>query len=127
MASISTLLHTALFGTLVGRDQFGNRYYRSKKKSYGQGVGKPNTERRWVIYRGVAEPSKVPPAWHGWLHHITDDVPPETARTSDTKYAWEKEHLPNLTGTSFAYRPPGHVTQGAKRSKATGDYEAWKP
>jgi NADH:ubiquinone oxidoreductase subunit len=40
---------------------------------------------------------------------------------------WEKEHLPNLTGTAAAYRPPGSLLGGGQRAPATGDYEAWQP
>src|SRR3546814_3251531 len=72
-----------------------------------------------LAYNGLAEASKVPPEWHGWLHHLTDTPPEATA----PRYAWQKEHMPNLTGTRYAYRPPGHVLQGGKRERATGDYE----
>ena len=40
---------------------------------------------------------------------------------------WQKPHRPNMTGTSEAYRPPGHISSGQKRDAATGDYEAWSP
>jgi NADH:ubiquinone oxidoreductase subunit len=40
---------------------------------------------------------------------------------------WQREHLPNLTGTHEAYRPPGHTLEGGRRSSATGDYEPWSP
>jgi len=103
----------------VGTDPYGNKYYRSKaRKGY-------NHERRWVIYKGQPEASAVPPEWHGWLHHQTDAVP--DANTQSFRRVWQKPHMPNLTGTNQAYRPPGHVLSGGKRDKATGDYEAWKP
>ena len=35
--------------------------------------------RRWVLYNGEAEASRIPPAWHGWMHHRTD-VPPTRGR-----------------------------------------------
>ena len=34
-------------------------------------------ERGWVIYNGYAEASRVPPSWHGWLHHTVDVAPTE--------------------------------------------------
>ncbi|MGH6798662.1 MAG: NADH:ubiquinone oxidoreductase subunit NDUFA12, partial [Roseiarcus sp.] len=43
------------------------------------------------------------------------------------KYSWQKPHLPNLTGTPLAYRPPGSVLEGGHRAPATGDYEPWTP
>jgi NADH:ubiquinone oxidoreductase subunit len=51
-------------------------------------------------------------------------LPPEGG---PAKRPWQKDHLPNLTGTAAAYRPPGHILQGGQRDKATGDYEPWVP
>ena len=122
-ATLGTRFYTALFGQFVGKDEFGNRYYRTR--SIAKHVGRPGKERRWVIYNGIAEPSKIPPSWHGWMHYTTDHIP--TDADMQPRYEWEKTHLPNLTGTDLAYRPPGHITRGGKRDKATGDYEAWSP
>lgn len=103
---------------LVGEDEFGNRYYRAPELYEGQG------ERRWVIYKGEAEGSKVPPAWHGWMTH-TVDVPP--SEESFTPRAWQKPHRPNQTGTPQAYRPPGSILAANERPRATGDYQPWMP
>jgi NADH:ubiquinone oxidoreductase subunit len=81
------------------------------------------SERRWVLYKGEAEASKVPPEWHAWLHYTTDKVPDPKRR----RRPWEKPHQPNLSGTAQAYRPPGHVLQGGRRARGTGDYEPWTP
>ncbi len=104
-------------GELVGEDSFGNKYYREKGPESLK-------ERRWVIYKGLPEASKVPAEWHGWLHH-TIEKPTPVARIK--RWPWEKDHLPNLSGTAYAYRPPGHFYAGGKRMPATGDYEAWRP
>lgn len=116
--TIGTRLFTWLKGERVGTDAFGNVYYRERGGKAGP------RERRWVLYAGEAEASKVPPEWHIWLHH-TVDTPPESRPR--TPHAWEQPHLPNLTGTAAAYRPPGHVLAGGRRAKATGDYEPWRP
>ena len=71
-ATFGTLLWTRRYGELVGEDQAGNRYYRTKGGAIDPSL---RVERRWVIYNGVAEASAIPPEWHGWMHHI-DDVPP---------------------------------------------------
>jgi NADH:ubiquinone oxidoreductase subunit len=124
MTTIGTLLFTWLRGEQVGSDASGNRYYRLKgARPLLKGGGMDSRERRWVIYNGIVEASKVPPEWHGWLHHSTNDLPPADLR----KRAWEKDHLPNLTGTTLAYRPPGSVLKGGVRARATGDYEPWMP
>ena len=122
-ASMGTRLYTWLRGEVVGRDQFGNSYYREK----GGGRVHPDSlrrERRWVIYDGEIEASRVPPDWHAWLHHTSDETPPEGGLP---KKPWQKEHQPNLSGTDQAYRPPGHTLAGGRRARGTGDYEPWKP
>jgi len=115
--SLGTRLFTWLHGELVGTDSFGNRYYRDKRTA-GQG-----RERRWVLYKGEPEASKVPPEWHAWLHR-TIDQPPTGPRQP---IPWEKPHTPNRTGTAEAYRPSGSLLEAGRRPHATGDYEAWRP
>jgi len=123
--TIGTRLYTWWKGELVGTDQFGNRYYREKnQRALIKGGGRESREKRWVIYEGSAEASKVPSEWHGWLHHIAADVP---SMDPAARRPWQKEHLPNLTGTALAYRPPGSVLKGGKRARAAGDYEPWSP
>ena len=102
----------------VGQDDQGNKYYEERKPSL------EGRKRRYVIYNGYAEPSKVPPDWHGWLHHTFDKPPTEAPLPAKP---WEKPHKPNLTGTLGAYRPPGSLSEGGERAKSSGDYEAWKP
>ncbi len=115
---IGTILHIWINGELVGTDEFGNRYYRAKNKKL---LGR---ERRWCLYKGGDEASKVPPEWHAWLHHT---VPEPLTHLSTQMKPWQKEHEPNHTGTAAAYRPAGHASRGSQRARATGDYEAWTP
>ena len=123
MTTIGTLLFTWLRGEQVGSDASGNKYYRLKgARPLVKGGGMDSRERRWVIYNGEPEGSKVPSEWHAWLHHMVDVVPQPRQH-----YAWEKPHLPNLTGTPGAYHPPGSVLLGGHRARATGDYEPWRP
>ena len=118
MATIGTLIHSFFNGELVGTDEFSNRYYRSKKgKLHGR-------QRRWVIYKGRPEASKVPAEWHSWLHHTSAD--PLTDAAAQSK-RWQQPHTENATGTIDAYRPQGHDLSGGKRAAATGDYEPWRP
>jgi NADH:ubiquinone oxidoreductase subunit len=116
-ATIGTRLFTWFRGRRIGRDEFGNRYYEERRLSNGI------RKRRWVMYNGIAEPSKVPPHWHGWLHYTLDAPLTESAH----RYRWQKEHIPNLTGTQNRYLPPGHIDKGARRSAATADYQPWTP
>ncbi len=102
-------------GSEVGRDDQGNIYYRWASKT---------GERRWVIYNGAPEASRIPPEWHLWLHK-TRDLPPSESPL--TPRVWEKAWSPNATGTSAAHLPSGALAVGGKRAKATGDYRAWTP
>jgi NADH:ubiquinone oxidoreductase subunit len=111
-------IYTVLNGNFVGKDLFGNRYYSGSGKKLNK------RERRWVVYRGRPEASKVPSEWHAWLHHTVKD--PLIMAAVNRRY-WQKHHVPNLTGTTRAYRPDGHEIVGGKRVRATGDYEAWSP
>lgn len=116
--TLMTRLYTMVSGGHVGTDSFGNRYFRDRRRRRGK------RERRWVLYNGEVEASKVPPEWHAWLHHTVGDAPPvEPPEKPD----WQKPHLPNMTGTERAHRPPGHISKGGVRDPATGDYESWHP
>lgn len=105
-------------GALVGTDRFGHQYYREKV------VPKGRRERRWVLYNGEPDASKVPAEWHGWLHHNQASALPEGGPSPKP---WQKEHTPNRSGTLQAYRPEGHLLAGGQRARATGDYEPWTP
>lgn len=122
--TLGTRLYTWLYGEQVGRDSAGNCYYRAKKGGGRVHNDSLRHERRWVIYKGEVEASRIPPEWHAWLHHTSDEIPPEGG---PERRPWQKDHLPNLTGSEAAYRPPGHTLKGGQRDKATGDYEPWTP
>lgn len=111
--TIGTALYTMLHGKEVGKDEQGNTYYLSK-----------DGKRRWVIYAGRIEASRIPPEWHAWIHK-TVDVPP--SEKMPERQAWELDHQENQTGAGNAYFPTGSVHAKGERSKATGDYQAWQP
>ena len=113
-ASWTTSLFTKRFGVEVGRDDSGNIYYRHDK----------DTGRRWVIYDGSNDSSRVPPGWNAWLRGTIDEVPSEAL---PAPRAWEQPPVPNLTGTPRAYTPGGSMRGKAERQPATGDYQAWTP
>lgn len=119
--TLNTRFHTWLHGEIVGRDEFGNVYYRTRGGKIDPALG---FERRWVIYAGQSEGSMTPTGWYGWLHH-TVDIPP-TDETY-TPREWQMPYEPNLTGTPRAYRPSGSTLRAGARPPATGDYDAWRP
>ena len=109
--TVGTRFYTWRKGEVVGRDEFGNTYYREAKR-----------DKRWVIYHDVVEASSVPPGWNGWLHHTVDAPLAE----ADTAPVWRKEHVPNLTGTSAAHRPQGHML-GRHHTEGERRYRPWRP
>jgi NADH:ubiquinone oxidoreductase subunit len=111
-ATIGTLLWTRRKGEFVGTDEAGNLYYRER-----------GGWRRWVLYNGEAEASRIPPGWHGWIHHRVDDPPEDSYKPRE----WQKPHEPNLTGSALAYRPPGSVLNPKPKTPARPDYEPWQP
>ncbi len=109
-ATLGTALFSARHGSRVGEDALGNRYFEGKG-------------RRWVMYAGSNDVSRVPPEWYAWLTRqidvVPDDLPPPPK--------FLRPATPNLTGTAAAYRPTGAMEKGGIRQAASGDYQAWTP
>lgn len=110
--TLGTRFFTWRKGQRVGEDEEGNVYYRSAD------------DRRWVVYNGAIDASRIPAGWHGWIHHRVDVAPSEENYEARD---WELAHKQNMTGTSGSYRPKGSVASQEKRPTVTGDYEAWTP
>ncbi|KAI5700144.1 hypothetical protein M8J76_005711 [Diaphorina citri] len=114
LGSAKILLRTddLKFGTLVGVDKLGNKYYENKHYFYGRN--------RWVVYHekfGLNyDGSLVPAEWYGWLHYKTDYLPHEDP--GRPKYKWMAEHTENFSGSNKQYVP-----YSSTRTKI----EAWKP
>ncbi len=110
-ATVNTSLYTRRKGVKVGEDTQGNVFYQTK-----------DGKRRWVMFNGEVEASRIDPDWHGWLHHTFEEAPTERPLAHKP---WEKPHHENLTGTPMAYAPPGSIVRG--QPVARQDYEAWSP
>jgi NADH:ubiquinone oxidoreductase subunit len=117
-ATLGALFDINRRGASVGVDEQGNRYFEERRASL------EGRKRRYVIYSGLAEGSRVPPDWHAWMHHTVDESPNVKPLK---RQAWEKPHVPNMTGTVRAYRPKGALARGGVRAAASADYEAWSP
>ena len=108
--TIGTRIWSFLNGYQVGKDKFGNLYMHNK-----------NDSKRWVLYEGEVDSSKVPPEWNGWLRFTSNEIP-----TTEKRYKWEKEHLKNQTGTKNSYYPSASVFRNP-RNKKRAEYEQWSP
>lgn len=64
--SVGTGLFTRAYGVKVGEDAAGNEYWRTEDDA-----------RRWVLYKGQNDASRVDAEWYGWLHHTFPKPPTE--------------------------------------------------
>ena len=103
--TFGTFLKTLLFGKFVGKDDLGNRYYKSKNDD------------RWVVYSSNIDASKITSDWYLWMHHTIDKIPSK----DEKKYDWQKKHLENQTGSKNAYKPIK-----IKKNENNKKYETWK-
>ncbi|MEG8099282.1 NADH:ubiquinone oxidoreductase subunit NDUFA12 [Candidatus Liberibacter brunswickensis] len=112
--TLGTRFFTWRYGRIIGKDEFGNTYYEGRKDIYG-------FPKRWVIYKGYADPSSIPPMWHGWIHYRRVDVP-----TQEKEYVfnWQKPHRVNFTGSLNSYCPRFNKNNNPN-SKIK--YKAWSP
>tara|TARA_Y100001958_G_C21021330_1_gene397734 strand:- start:19 stop:375 length:357 start_codon:yes stop_codon:yes gene_type:complete len=106
--TVGTFIYTVLFGKFKGKDQFGNKYYQNK------------TGKRWVIYNGEINASKITSDWYSWIHGISKDIP---INLEQNKFSWQKPHKDNKTGTKESYKP----NKISKDNKKFKKYESWKP
>ena len=93
----------------------GNIYYQDKK----------DAARRWVIYAGDNDGSRVPPDWHAVA--ARDDRRTARQRRCRRCASSRQAPTPNLTGTMAAFRPDGALGWGRSGPPSTGDYEPWMP
>ncbi len=112
--SIFFKIYCFFFAKYIGKDEYGNIYYTKKNLSPKNNY----RERRFVIYKGIVEASKVPQEWNSWLHHATK-TPPSIKK----KLSWFKDHSPNLTGSPFAYE----YKDKKKTKKIKNIYSVWSP
>lgn len=70
------------------------------------------------MFKGIEDASKIPPQWHGWLHGMTDEPLDEKEF-----YSWQKDYLPNMTGTALRHMPKKTNVDAKHRP----GYDRWRP
>ena len=103
--TFGTFLKTLFYGNYVGKDELGNKYYKSRKNE------------RWVIYSSDIEATNITSDWFLWIHHTIDKIPVEKDKK---KYSWQKNHLENQTGTKNSHKPTK-----IKKDNIQKKYETW--
>ena len=103
--TLGTGIYTFFYGKYKGKDYFENKYYQNKN-------GK-----RWVIYNGEIDATKIPNEWYSWIHHLNNKI----EHTHELKkFEWQKKNTPNQTGTSNAFHPNKDDKNDYKK------YKSWK-
>ncbi len=103
--TVGTFIKTIFTGKYVGKDNFGNKYYKN------------NEDKRWVIYSKDIEATKIPSDWYLWMHYTTNKIPDKIEK----KYNWQKDHAENRTGTNLKHQPTK-----IKKNSIKKKYETWK-
>ena len=103
--TLGTFLKTLFRGIYVGKDEYGNKYYKNKKNE------------RWVIYSKNIEATKITSDWFLWIHHTIDKIPEKNIK----KYLWQKNHLENQTGSKNSYKPTK-----IEKNDVNKKYKTWK-
>jgi len=110
---------------LVGMDRFGNKYYEDWHHD-------GRNSRRFVEYSDFQkwwpDAGKVPPEWHGWMHHQNDDAG-NSGHHVDPFYKVDHIHYPS--GEPHYYRNPGHILNADKNTfmdlQKERKYIGWQP
>ena len=103
--TLGTRIQTLLYGKYVGKDHLGNKYYQNK------------SGKRWVVYKGEVEASKIPVEWYSWMHQTKNKI--ENLHNFK-KYNWQKDSIPNQTGSKNSYHPKKNNNVIKKK------YKSWK-
>ena len=103
--TFGTLLKTLFFGKLIGKDEQGNKYYKSKK------------DERWVVYSSSVEASKIPGEWYLWIHHKIKEI----TKKKKKNFNWQKKRKEKLKGKDKSYSPRKIINKKIKKK-----YESWK-
>ena len=105
--SIGTILYSLLNGKKVGEDNQGNKFYIHKK----------NKKKRWVLYKKQIDPTNLEVKWQIWLTETGKDM---KKIKDNINFKWQKNKMPNLTGTIDSYHPANKPNKKNKNS-------VWKP
>ena len=103
--TFGTRIKTILYGKFVGKDSFGNKYYQSRN-------GK-----RWVIYFGEIDASKIPVEWYSWIHFTPNKI---EKKHDLEKYNIQKTQQQNQTDKKSDFY------SNKKKKKQKKKYKSWK-
>ncbi len=100
-------IYLFLFATKVGEDEYGNSFFELKRKDY---LGR---KKRYCLYNGVVEASKISPEWHPFMHYQIDV---DEVKKTFKQYKWQKPATPITTLSKDKYLPKNHILNAQKKS-----------
>jgi NADH:ubiquinone oxidoreductase subunit len=113
--NLGTLLYSFFYGKKVGQDKNGNKFY----------IHKYNLKRKWVLYNKIVDPTSLKVAWQLWLTNNKKEIPSDM---NDNKiYIWQKEKVPNYSGSRNSYHPKISKNKFEKNKKNKSIKEIWSP
>ena len=118
-------IYLQFFGNKVGEDEYGNQFFELNRKDY---LGR---KKRYCLYKGIPEASKISPEWHPFMHYQIDA---KNVRTTFKQYKWQKPYVPDTTLSKNKYLPKDHPLYNknssiyySKGSKSIFKTKIWKP
>ena len=112
------LIYTFLFGSLVGYDKFGNKYYQRKGRRRTANNGRSE---RWLIYNDIEDAKFIPPMWHSWLHHNNDNFPSEGLIKPTAK------EIQEARSTAIQKYFSANTSPAQARGQKELSYNSWSP
>ena len=118
-------IYLKFFGTKVGEDEYGNQYFELKREDY---LGR---KKRYCLYNGTPEASKISPEWHGFMHY---QIPVSEVLKTFKQFKWQKPYVQDLTLSDYKFLPKNHPlfeakhnVYEAKGAKNPFKIKVWKP
>ncbi len=114
--NIGILIYSFLYGKKIGQDKSGNKFYVHKNNKI---------KKKWVLYNKIVDPTSLMVTWQLWLTNKKHEIP--DALSSSRDYVWQKERMPNHSGTIDSYHPKLSKNKKIKNNKNKEIKEIWGP
>jgi NADH:ubiquinone oxidoreductase subunit len=118
-------IYLTFFATKVGEDEYGNQFFELKRLDY---LGR---KKRYCLYKGVVEASKISPEWHPFMHY---QIEAKDVKKHFREYKWQKPALPDTTLSAYKFLPKNHMLYNedcdlynSTGSKNPFKTKIWKP
>jgi len=116
-------INCLIFGTKVGTDIFGNKYFELKTKNYW------GVKKRICLYNGIPEASKISAEWLGWMHYKYSNIPSIKTKSSLAKMpiaSLSKFRI--LSSRAKSYKPDDAIVESKpSQNQNAKPFALWNP